>query len=128
VSPFEEEQKHDRRAVLERREQELIRRMNMNAIPNSIGGPAQMVQTVHGVVAPQKPPDALATDHIRTNMIAMRLHVPGSSKLPFAHLSTAMTSEQVLVLVVQNDKYVVLEDEKSLFPSDTLISQLRLLA
>jgi len=62
-----------------------------------------------------------------SEMLATRLRLPRMAEFPFQHISLAETSEKVLVFVVQNDAYVVLEDGKDLFPSDALITQLRLL-
>jgi hypothetical protein len=63
----------------------------------------------------------------RIAMIEMRLRMPfGASG--FSHISTAMTEEKVLVFAVVRDQYTVLEDEIGLFPSDALITQLRLIS
>ena len=66
-------------------------------------------------------------DSHRLRMIAMRLHLNQGVKFPFQHISTAVTTDHVLVFVVQKDQYVVLKDDRGLFPSDTLVTQLRLL-
>lgn len=64
----------------------------------------------------------------RRKMITMRLHMPEGADLALDHLSTALGDDVVFVFVVQNNKPVVLEDEKGLFPSDVLVTQLRLLS
>jgi hypothetical protein len=61
-------------------------------------------------------------------MIYMRLHVlDGAAKL-FDFLTThRITENKVAVFVCNNGSYVVLEDNTDLFPSDTLITQLRMI-
>lgn len=62
-------------------------------------------------------------------MIAMRLHLSDGEMLPFDHIHACRVGdEQALVVVVKDGKYVVLEDEMALFPSDALVAKLRLLA
>lgn len=71
--------------------------------------------------------DGISSSSYRKKMIGMRLRIPNGSLFPFAHLETHYAGEKVFVFVVVDDKPVVLEDESSLFPSDTLITQLRLI-
>ncbi|HEY7822613.1 MAG TPA: hypothetical protein VIG24_07265 [Acidimicrobiia bacterium] len=73
------------------------------------------------------PAPHIATTGGREAMMRMRLRVSIHKDLPFQHMSTVEIEEKILVFVVQNNEYVVLEDETALFPSDTLITQLRLL-
>lgn len=73
------------------------------------------------------PAGDISVDSWRMRAIAMRLRIPQGSKHPFQHLSTAWTGEKVFVFVVENDQAVVLEDGSALFPSDTLVTQLRLI-
>jgi hypothetical protein len=47
---------------------------------------------------------------------------------PFNHLDIFATPEKVLVFVVHNHNHVTIEDDVSLFPSDELITKLRLMA
>jgi hypothetical protein len=62
-------------------------------------------------------------------MIATRLHLGPGDKLPFEFIEAhrSRCGEKVFVFVVAGDKAVTLEDEWPLFPSDTLITSLRLL-
>lgn len=61
-------------------------------------------------------------------MIYMRLHVQGGDRKPFDFLAThRITEDKVAVFVCNNGSYVVLEDNTDLFPSDTLITQLRMI-
>jgi hypothetical protein len=65
----------------------------------------------------------------RAKMIAMRLHrdTPFEGQMVAEQLTTVVTSKEVVVLTVKNDEVVMLRDGIDLFPSDTLISALRLL-
>jgi len=81
-----------------------------------------------GIVHPaQMAADDISTDNWRLYALAMRLRVREGHKLPFQHLSTALAGDKVFVFVVVKDQAVTLEDDHLLFPSDTLITQLRLL-
>lgn len=66
-------------------------------------------------------------EEARHRMIGMRLRLNEAEKFPFDHLSTAVGGEKVYVFVLVDEKPAMLEDDLSLFPSDTLISQLRLI-
>ena len=66
-------------------------------------------------------------DFGRMRALGMRLHVTDGDSLPFDSIHTSLTKEHVFVFVVANDEPVVLKDERGLFPSDTLITQLRLI-
>lgn len=66
-------------------------------------------------------------DESRMRMIYMRLRLLEGEKFPFDSLNTSLGKEKVFVFVVQDDKAVILEDSVDLFPSDTLITQLRLI-
>lgn len=72
--------------------------------------------------------DDISTDLWRMRALAMRLRISEGHQLPFQHLSTAWTGEKVFVFVVEHDQAVTLEDDANLFPSDVLITQLRLIA
>lgn len=58
--------------------------------------------------------------------IAMRLRV-SENNMGFENIHTWMSGETVFVFVVQNGKAVTIEDQAGLFPSDMLITQLRLI-
>jgi hypothetical protein len=65
-------------------------------------------------------------------MIFMRMRDNGTSMgdypKRFDYIAThRITAEKVAVFVCNNGSYVVLEDNTDLFPSDTLITQLRML-
>jgi hypothetical protein len=64
----------------------------------------------------------------RLAMISMRLRRP-SSLIPqeFEDLHTVLSKDKVFVLIVTKGELVSLVDDASMFPSDTLITQIRLL-
>lgn len=66
-------------------------------------------------------------DHYRMEALRIRLRLP-PGELLFRHLSTAVLGDDVLVWVVTAEKQVVLQDGIGMFPSDALITQLKLLA
>jgi hypothetical protein len=47
---------------------------------------------------------------------------------PFDHISIHRNTETVFVFVVSDKKPVVIEDEASMFPSDSLVTRLRMIA
>jgi hypothetical protein len=63
-------------------------------------------------------------------MIYSRLRVAPTEPSPFDHIHAARVdgTDTVVVLVVNNKQHVVIEDGYELFPSDRLVTQLRLLA
>jgi hypothetical protein len=64
----------------------------------------------------------------RRRAIGTRLQLNEGELFPFDELETALGTDVVYVMVVVNGKGVMLEDERGLFPSDTLITQLRLIS
>ena len=85
--------------------------------------------------------NAVDTDHYNivdesrwmVNVITLRFsgikNGPAYKPLPFRHLHACyLDDENVAVVVVVNGKLVTIEDTAAMFPSDALISQLRLLA
>lgn len=59
----------------------------------------------------------------RLEMIKMRLR----NGWTYQHLDTAYVGDKVYVFVIQNDQPVILEDDATMFPSDQLTTQLRLI-
>lgn len=89
------------------------------------GGGAGVHSHVYtGVSGPSVPQISSAPD--RLMMIATRLRV-SLHNFPFQKIATFENGEKVVVFVIAGGQPVVLEDDASLFPSDTLVSQLRLL-
>ena len=60
-------------------------------------------------------------------MLAMRLRWPDGQSLPLDYLGARKSGEKVFLFVVVNNEPVQLEDEWGLFPSDQLVTTLRLL-
>ena len=60
-------------------------------------------------------------------MIVMRMRWVNGQQIPFAHMSVATRQDVVYVFVVTDTSYVVLEDDPNMFPSDKLVTALRLL-
>ena len=71
--------------------------------------------------------NSLKSENYRMKMIAMRMRVPEGNTMPYQDLFTSLAGDKVFVFVVQDNQAVTLEDDAALFPSDTLITQLRLL-
>ena len=70
---------------------------------------------------------SLQSEHYRMKLIAMRLRIPEGNKIPYQDLFTSFSDDKVFVFVVQDGQAVTLEDTATMFPSDQLITQLRLL-
>lgn len=81
-----------------------------------------------GLAGYSRPMNDVQMEGHRKQMLAMRLRISEGDKLPFDDIHTSLGKEKVFVFVVQNDQAVTLEDDPLMFPSDTLITQLRLIA
>jgi hypothetical protein len=86
-----------------------------------------------GMWAPSPFPTPMSKPQIETaswrrSAIGTRLQLEVGERLPFDELETALGDDKVYVMIVTNGKGVMLEDDRALFPSDTLVTQLRLLA
>lgn len=97
-------------------------RLDANSVAGLAISPA-MLTPMH-----VQPIDGIGSPDWRMRAIAMRLHLRNGERLPFDHVSTAVTDEKAFVFLVVKKQLVTLEDDINLFPSDTLITQLRLLA
>lgn len=60
-------------------------------------------------------------------LMAMRLRVPEGNRFPADHLSLHVTDKKAFVFLVNKGQATTLEDDPDLFPSDQLITQIRLL-
>ncbi len=61
-------------------------------------------------------------------MLAIRLRLKSGQSLPLRHIAAFCDDKTAVVMVVlPNGKAVMIEDDVNLYPSDTLITQLRLL-
>ena len=70
---------------------------------------------------------SITNDLWRARMLSMRLRLSEGQALPFQHISTGLGGDHVFVFLVHNGEPVTLRDDAAMFPSDTLITQLRLL-
>lgn len=61
-------------------------------------------------------------------MIAMRMKIAQGEAFPFDHISAFSNDKVAVVLVVKGSQVTTIEDDAGLFPSDTLITKLLLLA
>lgn len=62
------------------------------------------------------------------DMLRMRLGIPPGGRMPFQYIQVfKATNEKYIIFIVQKDTGTILEDAE-LFPSDKLITQLRLIA
>jgi hypothetical protein len=60
--------------------------------------------------------------------ILMRLDMPDGYHIGFHHLDAVrLNDEKMVIFVVTDGKHCTIEDDAHLFPSDTLITQLRIL-
>lgn len=75
------------------------------------------------------PRDTLTIDDEvdRMRMIAFRLRLGYRDQPPFDYVATHKGDEKVFVFVVSGNTPVILEDDLAMFPSDTLVTQLRLM-
>lgn len=72
-------------------------------------------------------PYQMGSDLNRMRMLMMRLRINESYSLPLDHISTGLGGDHVFVFVVKDGKPVTLTDDAAMFPSDALVTQLRLL-
>lgn len=63
----------------------------------------------------------------RMKLIAQRMRWYEDEPIPFLGLSSHVAGDKVHVFVTTGGKSVILEDDLTMFPSDTLITQLRML-
>jgi hypothetical protein len=69
----------------------------------------------------------VADEQFRMKAIGMRLRLTQGERFPFDHFSTAHSGDKVFAFLVVKGSPVVLEDESVMFPSDTFMTQLRML-
>jgi hypothetical protein len=90
------------------------------------GRPPQYPGGILGVSQRAIVPDALDSFRMK-KMIGSRLRWPENEPAPFDFLECHMAASKALVFAVVNGEPVTLEDDPALFPSDTLVTQIRLL-
>ena len=71
--------------------------------------------------------DGIVSDIWRLHALAMRLRVREGDGFPFRHISTAWAGEKIFIFIVTKNGAVTFEDDAALFPSDTIITALRLI-
>ena len=73
-------------------------------------------------------PDPVRHQAGRLKILAMRLRI-AESTIPkgFTDLHTTLEGDRVFVFIVLKGKALTLEDDAGMFPSDTLVTQIRLL-
>jgi hypothetical protein len=89
----------------------------------------RMLQAQQAVImnSPTLYPNVPKTWTLR-DKILMRLDMPDGYHIGFHHLDAVrLNDEKMAVFVVFDGKHCTLEDDAHLFPSDTLITQLRIL-
>lgn len=64
----------------------------------------------------------------RHRILAMRLRIREGELLPFQDLFTSFAGDKVFIFIVKKNEAITLEDDASMYPSDALVTQLRLLA
>lgn len=106
--------------------------VNYPQYPNSAGGlGAAGVGVGGGLVnwpGMQQAGPLLTEDDTLLQMIASRMRWPSAYSPPFRKIvAHRLTPDTVAVFVAVGGKAVVIEDGFELFPSDTLVTQLRLL-
>jgi hypothetical protein len=69
----------------------------------------------------------IESEAYRHKLLAMRLRIPEGTKMPYQDLFSSLAGDKVFVFIVQDNQAVTLEDSTVMFPSDQLITQLRLL-
>lgn len=76
----------------------------------------------------EHPPLGGPRAYTNIGMLAVRMGVQEGEKFPFEHIDVRkVTDQKLIVLVVNKGDYVVIEDDADLFPSDKLVTQLRML-
>ena len=102
-----------------------------NTMPSIFHDPnhqTRMVNTLREAMERNARTETLTSESWRRDAINMRLrNTQGSIPKGLSDLKTSFSADKVFVFIVTGDKAVVLEDEAGMFPSDTLITQIRLL-
>jgi hypothetical protein len=67
------------------------------------------------------------SEEMAYQLLAGRLRISEYEVMPFAHISMHMTPEKAILFVVTQGGPVIIEDPMELYPSDSLVTQLRML-
>jgi hypothetical protein len=98
--------------------------------------PASNVLSNVTVNTPSKPPAWLQRDEWGgidssnglLRMLAMRLRLGDGQMFPFEFIMPCRTKEKVVIFLIINGEPTHVEDDWNMYPSDTLITKLRLIA
>lgn len=93
-----------------------------------IGGITPMAVTAQQAGVQGRGYKGTLTGSCGKRMIRSRLHLfDDSGPVPFDFLEVVQMANRVVVFIAHNDQAIQVEDNLDLFPSDALITQLRLL-
>ena len=67
------------------------------------------------------------TEEMAFDLLAGRMRIGDGNRMPFQHISMHITPETAYLFIVSDGGPVIIEDSTNMFPSDNLITQLRLL-
>lgn len=113
--------------AMNRLEAERIYREGLIGVDNMMGSVRIDQRRLMSNIYSNRPANDVTSESYRRTMLGMRLHVREGDELPFDSIHTSLGKEKVFVFIVQNDQAVTLEDDRHMFPSDVLITQLRLI-
>ena len=81
-----------------------------------------------GMVVPSGVYNSMTRMYSLREKILMRLDTPDGMVIGFDYLEAhRLSDDKVAVFIINNGKHCTIEDDAHLFPSDTLITQLRIL-
>ena len=72
-------------------------------------------------------PDRWSEETLR-NMLGSRLRWNSGVKCPFQKVVPYRVTDKIVVFIATKDDAVIIEDDPNLYPSDALVTQMRLLA
>jgi hypothetical protein len=107
-------------------EKDLLTARPLIAVDHDFGSSAVNCHT-HSVIAPINVNQRWSENNL-LKMIASRLGWDAGEMMPFRRIvPVKVTNDMVAIFIVTNNNALIIEDETNLFPSDALITQLRLL-
>lgn len=126
------------RAALEAYTDAMHPRMN-TAVPeeDEYGTPYRYLNTPEQFDTNQPRNDLMSSNVQPMTLLAMRMGWGGfasnvefgsDTRPPFNHVSIHRSDKRTFVFVVHNEEAITLEDETSMFPSDSLVTRLRMLS
>ena len=103
---------------------QLNRHLNLNSI--SASDLAALRDAMEKYSKPRES-STVADESFRMKAIAMRLRLTQGERMPFDHFTTAHSGDKVFAFLVVKGAPIVLEDDSVMFPSDTFMTQIRML-